>query len=65
MTDLRICESSVVALRDRLRSPEGEEALLKLVDLLVEVVVDEIAREVQEPGQSLKKPKKHRGAAKS
>jgi len=65
MTDLRISEVSMAALRDRLKSPEGKKALLKLVDLLVEVVVNEIAREVQEPGQSLKKPKKYRGGAKS
>ena len=65
MADLRISEASVAALRGRLRRPEVERALLKLVDVLVEVVLDEIAREVQEPGQSLKNPKKHRGAAKS
>jgi len=65
MNDLRISEASIAALRDRLRSPKGKKALLKLVDLLVEVVVGEIARGVQEPGQSLKKPKEQQGAAKS
>ncbi len=65
MADLRISGASVAALRGRFRSPEVEKALLTLVDLLVEAVVDEVASEVQEPGQSLKKPRKHRGAAKS
>jgi len=55
----------MAALRDRPKEPGREKRrLLKLVDLLVEVVVNEIAREVQEPGQS-SEPKKYRGGAKS
>ena len=65
LADLRISGASVAALRGRFRSPEGEKALLKLVDLLVEAVVDEVASEVQEPAQPLKKPKEDRGPARS
>lgn len=40
MADLRISEASKEALRARLASPEGEEALSKLARLIVDTAID-------------------------
>jgi hypothetical protein len=40
MADLRISEASQEALRARLASPEGQEALLKLARLIADTAID-------------------------
>lgn len=48
MADLRISEASQAALRARLASPEGKEALLKLARLIADTAIDAMPPDLRE-----------------